>query len=104
MYSNTTSSVQLNDIFTKWFDTTICVGQGDTYILPYLTSSWMTTDLEQFSAIDFPLSVSCYADDIMILSYNEETLQFIFKSCSWMVFEVMFKSKYKYKQSYTCSP
>ena len=42
MYSNTTSSVQLNNIFTKWFDTTICVGQGDTYILPYLTSSWMT--------------------------------------------------------------
>ena len=35
----------------------------------------MITDLEQFFAIDFRLSVLCYVDDIMILSYNEETLQ-----------------------------
>ena len=30
MYSNTTSSVKLNNIFTKWFDTTTGVRQGDT--------------------------------------------------------------------------
>ena len=32
-YSNTTSSVKLNNIFTKWFDTTTGVRQGDTWTL-----------------------------------------------------------------------
>ena len=48
------------------------------YLYPALFNIFLNdliTDLEQFSAIDFPLSVLCYADDIMIFFYNEETLQ-----------------------------
>ena len=79
-YSNTTSSVKLNNIFTKWFDTTTGVRQGDT-LSPTLFNIFLNdliTDLEQFFCIetdDFSLSVLCYADDIVILCDNEEKIQ-----------------------------
>ena len=76
MYSNTTSSVKLNNIFTKWFDTTTGVRRGDTLFNIFL--NYLITDLEQFSGIetdDFSLSVLCYADDIVILCDSEEKLQ-----------------------------
>ena len=54
MYSNTTSSVKLNNIFTKWFDTTTGVRQGYT-LYPTLFNIFLNdliTDLEQFSSIE----------------------------------------------------
>ena len=80
MYSNTTSSVKLNNIFTKWFDTTTGVRRGDT-LSPTLFNIFLNdliTDLKLFSGIetdDFSLSVLCYADDIVILCDSEEKLQ-----------------------------
>ena len=80
MYSNTTSSVKLNNIFTKWFDTTTGVRQGDT-LSPTLFTIFLNdliTDIEQFSGIetdDFSLSVLCYADDIVILCDSGENLR-----------------------------
>ena len=74
MYSNTTSSVKLNNIFTKWFDTTT----GATLFNILLND--LITDLEQFSAIDtdyFSLSVLCYTEDIVILCNSEEKLQLV---------------------------
>ena len=92
MYSNTTSSVKLNNIFTKWFDTTT----GATLFNILLND--LITDLEQFSVIDtdyFSLSVLCYTEDIVILCDSEEKITISAKSCSWMVFEVVFESEYK---------
>ena len=80
MYSNTTSSFKLNNIFTKWFDTTTGVRQGDT-LSPTLFTIFLNdliTDIGQFSGIetdDFLLSVLCYAGDIVILCDSEENLR-----------------------------
>ena len=80
MYSNTTSSLKLNNIFTKWFDTTTGVRQRDT-LSPTLFNIFLDdliTDLEQFPGIetdDFSLSVLCFADDIVIFCDREEKLQ-----------------------------
>ena len=80
MYSNTTSSLKLNNIFTKWFDTTTGVRQGDT-LSPTLFNIFLNdliTDLKQFSGMetdDFSLSALFYADDIVILCDSGEKLQ-----------------------------
>ena len=81
MYSNTRALVKVNQMFSNWFDTKSGVRQGDT-LSPTLFKkklNGLIHDIENFhygiETDDFSLSVLCYADDIVIISENEENLQ-----------------------------
>ena len=84
MYKNTRAIiVKVNQMFSSWFDTRFGVRQGDT-LSPTLFNIFLNdlvTDIEnlhcRIETDEFPLSVLCYADDIVIITENEDNMQLV---------------------------
>ena len=74
MYNNTKAIVKDNQMFSSWFDTRFGVRQGNI-LSPTLFNIFLkdlVTDFEhlhcRIETDEFPLSVLCYADDIVIIT------------------------------------
>ena len=83
MYNNTRAIVKVNQMFSSWLDTRFGVGQGDT-LSPTLFNIFLNdlvTDIENLhcgiETDEFSLSVLCYADDIVIITENEDNMQIV---------------------------
>ena len=81
LYSNTTSCIRLNNIFTAWFPVTSGVRQGDV-LSPTLFSIFVkdfATGIKDMNVGlpigDEQISTLLYADDIVLLAENEDNLQ-----------------------------
>ena len=83
MYNNTRAIVKANQMFSCWFDTRFGVRQGDT-LSPTLFNIFLNdlvTDIENLhcgiETDEFSHSVLCYADDIVIITENEDNMQLV---------------------------
>ena len=83
MYNNTRAIVKVNQMFSSWFDTRFGVIQGDTLspTLFIIFLNDLVTDIENLhcgiETDEFSLSVLFYADDIVIISENEDNMQIV---------------------------
>ena len=82
MYNNT-RAIEVNHMFSSWFDTRFGVRQGDT-LSPTLFNIFLNdlvTDIENLhrgiETDKLSLSVLCYADDIVIITENEDNMQLV---------------------------
>jgi hypothetical protein len=81
LYSNTSSRVQVNDLFTAWFPTTSGVRQGDN-LSPTIFALFLNDLALELKSLNLgvragqeKVSILMYADDIVLLSENETDLQ-----------------------------
>ncbi len=81
MYSNTTASIKFNDMYTKWFDCSSGVRQGDV-LSTTLFSIYINDLAKEINELglgvpvgDIKLSILLYADDIALITENENDLQ-----------------------------
>ena len=81
LYNNTISCVRLNNLYSKWFDVTTGVRQGDN-LSPTLFGIFINDLAIEIQNLglgvtigEHKVSILLYADDIAILSENEENLQ-----------------------------
>jgi hypothetical protein len=81
LYSNTSVRVQVNDHFTPWFLTTSGVRQGDN-LSPTLFALFLNDLAVELKALNLGVTagevnvpILLYADDIVLMSENEEKLQ-----------------------------
>ena len=81
LYKASKSSVQINNVVSKWFDVTNEVRQGDSFS-PTLFSIYLNdlvTEMNDLNAgvavADICITLLLYADDIVLLAPNEEKLQ-----------------------------
>ena len=79
MYNNTRAIVKVKQMFSSWFDIRFGVRQGDT-LSPTLFNIFLNdlvTDIQNLhcgiETYEFSLSVLCYADDIVIITENEDS-------------------------------
>jgi ssDNA-binding Zn-finger/Zn-ribbon topoisomerase 1 len=91
MYTNTTSCLKLNNIFTDWFEVTCGVRQGDN-LSPTLFSL-LINDLANYikqlnkgiKLRDDNISILLYADDMVLIAKNETDLQYMLDAMNeWM--------------------
>ena len=81
LYTNTLSAVRINNELTNWFVTDSGVRQGDN-LSPVLFNIYLNDLAEELNNLklgvkinDFCVSLLLYADDIVLLSENEENLR-----------------------------
>ena len=81
MYTNTTSCVNVNNLFTAWFDVNSGVRQGDN-LSPTLFGSYINDLAQLIKALGKGvkvgpdrISILLYADDIVLLAESETDLQ-----------------------------
>ena len=83
MYNNTRAIVKVSQMFSSWFDTRFGVRQGDTLSPTFLNIflNDLVNDIENLhcgiETDEFSLSVLCYADDIVIITKNEDNMQIV---------------------------
>ena len=90
IYSEATCSINVNNILTEWFATESGVIQGDT-LSPTLFNIFINDMVSDVNSLNLgiPLDNECvsillYADDIVVLSENEDNLQCILDTIySW---------------------
>ena len=83
MYNNTRAIIKVKQMFSSWFDTRFEDRQGDT-LSPTLFNIFLNDLVIDNKNLhcgietgEFSLSVLCYADDIVIITENEDNMQIV---------------------------
>ena len=87
MYCNTTASIKFNDMYTKWLDCSSGVRQWDV-LSTTLFSIYINDLAKETNELglgvpvgDMKLSILLYADDIVLITENENDLQTMLCPC-----------------------